>query len=118
MGTATGDNDLPADVTACLGDSNIKLVPRAFEQYPWQESTDAKYVAPKSPYVNSLDYRLDLSITKKVDQTAREINFDGTDTQAFGLALFLKQDLVLVQDLVPKRAWNPDDGDSAKEFSK
>jgi len=172
--TATGDNDLPADVTACLGDADIKLVPRAFEQYPWKETTDAKYVAPKSAYVNSLDYRLDLSITKKVDQitegtnAAREINFDGTDTQAFGLALFvklpgpginaplqvrywytpesklgakdvkyahlegtstvgtftddsalfLKQDLVLVQDLVPKRTWNADDGDSAMEFSK
>ena len=176
--TATGDSDLPADITACLGDDKIKLVPRALQQYPWKADTsDAKYVAPASDYVDSLDYRLDMTITGKVDQITagtsggadvpREINFDGTDTEAFGLALFvklpgpgvnqplqvrywytptsklgdkdvtyahlegtssvgsftadsalfLKQDLVLVQNLVPKRTWNPDDGDSAKEFS-
>merc|ERR1712025_743500 len=172
--SATGDNDLAADITPCLGDADIKLVPRDFQQYPWPHSTDAKYIKPTSDYVDSLDFRLDLTITKKVDQITegtnapRTINFDGTDTEAFGLALFvklpgpgindplqvhywytpestmgakkvtyahlegtssvgsftednalfLKQDLVLVQDLVPKRTWNADDGDSAKEFSK
>merc|ERR1712048_149298 len=176
--TATGDSDLLGDVTACLADDKIKLVPRAFQQYPWKEDTaDAKYVAPTSAYVDSLDYRLDMTITTKVNQITagvsgaadvpRDINFDGTDTEAFGLALFvklpgpgvnkplqvrywytpqsklgdkdvtyahlegtsavdsftedsalfLKQDLVLVQNLVSKRTWNPDDGDSAMEFS-
>lgn len=172
--SATGDNDLVADITPCLGDGDIKLVPRAFQQYPYPvDASDAKFIAPTSAYVDSLDFRLDLTITKKVDQITegtnapRTINFDGTDTEAFGLALFvklpgpgvndplqvrywytpkstlgaktvtyahlegtssvgsftadnglfLKQDLVLVQDLVPKRTWNPTDGDSAKEFS-
>jgi len=170
--TSNRDNDLPADVTDCLGNADIRLVPRAFQQYPYPTSTEAGFVAPQSAYVDSLDYRLDLTITKNVDQiedgTPKEINFDGTDTQAFGLALFvklpgpgvneplqvrywytpqsklgakdvtyahlegttkvgsftddnslyLKQDLIVVQDLVPKRTWNPTDGDSAKEFSK
>jgi len=167
--TAALDNDLRGDVKACLGQADIKLVPRAFTAYPWQQdASDAKDKASKSVYVNSLDFRLDLTITGKVDQTGRTLNFDGTDTESFGLALFvklpgpgvseplqvrywytpeskleekdvkyshvegtstpgsftadtalfLKQDLIVVQDLVPKRTWNPDDGDSAFEFSK
>jgi hypothetical protein len=118
--------------------------------------------------VNSLDFRLDLEVTKQVDQLGKELNFDGTDTESFGLGLFvklpgpgvstplqarywytpqgklgdkdvtyshmegtsivgsftkdnqlfLKQDLIVIQDLVPKRVWNPADGDSTLEFSK
>jgi len=175
-GTATNDNDLRADVTACLKD-NLELVPRAFQTYPWLKDEDAaKKDRPSiSDFVDSLEYRLDLEITHNVNQllpSAMHVNFDGTDTEVFGLglfvklpgpgvseplqvrywyeptaklgdkdgvkdvkyshvdgtsavgsftqdaALFLKQDLVVVQDLVPKRKWNPADGDSEFDFSE
>jgi hypothetical protein len=173
--TSSRDSALQLDVKDCIGQSDIKLVPRTFMAYPWkQDASDNKDRASKSVYVNSLDFRLDLTITGKVDQITagdtpvpRDINFDGTDTEAFGFgmfvklpgpgvseplqvrywytpaaqlndkdvtyshvegtstvgsftedsALFLKQNLVVVQDLVPKRTWNYDDGDSAFEFS-
>jgi hypothetical protein len=138
------------------------------------ESAAAKDRASKSAYVDALEYRLDLEITGNVNQlspSTLEVNFDGTDTEVFGLglfvklpgpgvsvplqvrywyeptakignkdgvkdvkyshvdgtstvgsftadnALFLKQDLVVIQDLVPKRRWNADDGDSEFDFS-
>jgi len=164
--TAALDNDLRGDVKACLADKDMYLKGRAFEQYPWPDTTasDSKYIAPQNPYVNSLDFRLDLQITGKVDYTDKQVNFDGTDTEVFGLALFvklpgpgvseplqvrywykpesklgekdvqythidgtstpgaftetlfLKQDLVVIQDLVDERVWNADDGDNKLEF--
>lgn len=172
--TSTGDNDLRADIKACIGQNDIKLAPRAFMQYPWvRDFANAKDKGPASPYVDSLAYRLDMTVTKQVDQhtdagAKKDVNFDGTDTEVFGLGLFvklpgpgvsvplqvrywytptakigdkdvayshvegtsapgtftadnqlfLKQDLVVIQDLVPKRTWNPTDGDSEKDFSQ
>merc|ERR1711934_169273 len=161
------------DVTACLADPLMKLVPRAFQTYPWEMDSDPakKDRQSQSVFVNSLEYRLDLEITGNVNQLIPEtldVNFDGTDTEVFGLGLFvklpgpgvniplqvrywytptskigdkdvayshvegtsapavfttdkqlfLKQDLVVIQDLVPKRTWNPTDGDSEKDFSQ
>jgi len=170
--TSTGDNDLRGDIKACVGQSDIKLAPRAFMTYPWlQDGTDNKDRASKSVYVDSLAYRLDMTVTNQVNQytdagVAKDVNFDGTDTEAFGLGLFvklpgpgksvplqvrywytpkakvgdkdvtyshvegtstpgvftadnqlfLKQDIVVIQDLQPKRTWNPTDGDSEKKF--
>jgi len=166
-------NDLPGDVKACIDKDDIHLKPRAFQTYPWLRNfKDDKDKGPTSPYVNSLDFRLDMDITGNVNQidddgNEKNVDFDGTDTKVFGLALFvklpgpgvsvplqvrywytptakigdklfsyshvegtstpsftadnqlfLKQSLVVIQDLVPKRKWNPDDGDSALEFSK
>jgi hypothetical protein len=172
--TSTLDNDLRGDIKACIGQANIKLVPRAFETYPWVRNVaDNKDRDSKSTYVDSLAYRLDMTVTKEVNQvnddgTTRDVNFDGTDTKVFGLGLFvklpgpgvsvplqvrywytptakigdkdvayshvdgtsnpgkftadnqlfLKQDLIVIQDLVPKRTWNPTDGDSEKDFSQ
>jgi len=182
--TASADSDLRSDVIDCLEHpGDIHLVPREFIAYPWVESTDPNDNdwAPQSVYVDSLDFRLDLQITQKIDQTnptSSNIHFDGTDTEAFGLGLFVKlpgpgvneplqvrywytpeatigykdpdtqdraendvsyshvegtsavgrftpdgelflrQDLVVIQDLVGKRVWNPDDGDSEYEFSR
>jgi len=166
--TSTLDNDLRSDVKACIGDKTIRLVPRDFQTYPWKKNTaDAKDEDSISPYVDSLDFRLDLQVTSQVD-TSGTVDFDGTDTQVFGLGLFVKlpgpgvhkplqvrywytpeahigdkvvkyshfegtsltgsftpdnglflrQDLVIIQDLVPKRVWNEVDGDSTFEFSK
>merc|ERR1711934_569824 len=94
--TSTGDNDLRADIKACIAKNDIQLVPRAFMQYPWvRDFSNNKDKGPKSPYVDSLAYRLDMTITKQVDQhtdagVAKTVDFDGTDTQAFGLGLFVK----------------------------
>jgi len=169
ISSADGDSDLRSDVGDCLDQDDIRLVPRAFQAYPWaRDATDANDRDSQSVYVDSLDFRLDMEITKQVDQTGRNIDFDGTDTEAFGLGLFVKlpgpgvseplqvrywytptaqigaktvsyshvegtsavgsftedselflrQDLIVIQDLVGKRVWNPDDGDSAYEFSK
>jgi len=156
---STLDNDLRGDVKLCLKDPKMYLKGRTFQQYPWTDGTG------KSKYVNSLDFRLDLKITGNVDFTNKQINFDGTDTEVFGLALFvklpgpgvnaplqvrywyqpesklgdkdvrythidgtsnpgeftdslfLKQDLVVIQNLVASREWNADDGDNKMEFS-
>lgn len=168
ISSADGDSDLRGDVIDCIDQSDIRLVARPFMAYPWmQDAADANDRASTSMYVNSLDYRLDVEITGKVDQTGNEVNFDGTDTEVFGLGLFVKlpgpgvneplqvrywytpsgmideksvsyshvegtsavgsftpdsdlflrQDLVVIQNLVPKRVWNADDGDSEYEFS-
>jgi len=172
--TSTLDNDLRGDIKACIGQADIKLKPRAFTTYPWvRDASNNKDRDPASIYDDSLAFRLDLTVTKQVDQhtaagVAKDVNFDGTDTEVFGLglfvklpgpgvsvplqvrywytpeskigdktvtyshvegtstpgdftndnALFLKQDLIVIQDLVPKRTWNPDDGDSDMEFSR
>jgi len=166
--SADGDSDLRGDIGDCLDQTDLRLVPRAFMAYPWaRDAGDANDRDSTSVYVDSLDYRLDVEITRQVDQGSAQINFDGTDTEAFGLGLFVKlpgpgvsvplqvrywytpeaqigtksvsysfvegtsavgsftadselflrQDLVVIQDLVGKRVWNPDDGDSAYEFS-
>jgi len=172
--TSALDSNLRGDIKACIGQNDIKLSPRAFMAYPWaRDFTDNKDRNSKSKYVDSLAYRLDMTVTKQVDQhnddgTKKDVNFDGTDTEVFGLGLFvklpgpgvsiplqvrywytptskigdkdvayshvegtsapadfttdkqlfLKQDLVVIQDLVPKRTWNPTDGDSEKDFSQ
>jgi len=172
--TSALDSNLRGDIKACIGQNDIKLSPRAFMAYPWvRDFKDNKDRDSKSKYVDSLAYRLDMTVTKQVDQhnddgTKKDVNFDGTDTEVFGLGLFvklpgpgvsiplqvrywytptskigdkdvayshvegtsapavfttdkqlfLKQDLVVIQDLVPKRTWNPTDGDSEKDFSQ
>jgi hypothetical protein len=168
------DKNLRGDIKACIGQKDIHLIPRQFETYPWvRDSEDDKDRDSDSTYVDSLEFRLDMTVTKQVDQhnddgTTKDVNFDGTDTQVFGLGLFvklpgpgvnvplqvrywftpkakigdkevtyshaegtsapgtftkdnqlfLKQELVVIQNLVPKRTWNQKDGDSEKDFSE
>merc|ERR1712096_482063 len=167
--TPTNDDDLRKDVQACVNKLDIQLKPRPFLQYPWLQTSDPKDGPPQSTYVDSLAYRLDMMVTKQVNllTEGKVIDFDGTDTDVFGLGLFVKlpspgvhvplqvrywytpmaklgtkdvmyshvegtstvgsftadsklflrQDLVVVQDLQPKRQWNAKDGDAALGFA-
>merc|ERR1712151_378076 len=53
------------------------------------------------------------------DNTFKYTHVDGQSDPEFieDSSLFLKQDLVLIQNLQGKRKWNEVDGDSAKEFA-
>merc|ERR1711881_582430 len=90
---STRDSSLRLDIKDCIGATDLVLKPRAFMAYPWVQAApadDPKDRPSKSVYVDSLDFRLDLEVTKQVDQTGKELNFDGTDTESFGLGLFVK----------------------------
>lgn len=165
------NNNLRDDIKKCIDTKKtdtLQLKGAAFQSYPWaanEKDNNNVEIPPKSVYVDSLETRLDMQITKQVDFDDYTIDFDGTDTAVFGLGLFvrlpapgvhhplevryfytpesqigdktikyahvdgktsgftdkdsmyLKQELVVVEDLQSQRVWNHEDGEASKTFA-
>lgn len=93
-GDQTAATTILDGVTTCVdaGDSDVVLKQLSFEHAPWDASgaDPASTDVPTSTFVDSLDFRLDMTITGNCDLGSGEISFDGGDTEVFGECMFVR----------------------------